>query len=36
MQKAIIEFDLPSSCRECKIAFMHEVEESRIVTDAAI
>ena len=27
--KAVLEIPVPESCRECKIAFMHEVEESK-------
>lgn len=27
-QKAVIEIDLPSSCRNCKIVFMYEKEDS--------
>ena len=27
-QKAFIEIDLPSSCLECQLVFMHEVEDS--------
>jgi len=27
-QKAVIEMDLPPSCREYRIVFMHEVEDS--------
>jgi hypothetical protein len=27
-QKVVIEIDLPVSCLKCKIAFMHEIENS--------